>query len=108
MEVVEQDPPFRLLDPSSRTLHWVFLGELKPVFDAGIVVCSPETSHYQIRPAYRVDGKWYRLCDDIHDRLVESGNPYQFEDRYVDSRRGWYVGFLHKEEAMLFKLSIDI
>jgi hypothetical protein len=52
---------------------------------------------------------FFRLKDEVHEWLVNAGleRAYQFEFRYANNSMepGWHVGFLDKDQAMLFKLA---
>lgn len=120
-----RDIPFRLLDPSGRTLVWVRINGLEAHHtnafyqsDKCRIVAAPRiggpgTPQDNSRPCFRAgtDFLAFRLRDEVHEWLEELGfgRKYQFEFRYANGSRepGWYVGFLPCDTniAALFKLA---
>lgn len=121
MEVSVQ--PFRLLDPSGRSLTWVKINSQEfsssrtkyDSEDCRIVMCPRErpSSPPDIvtRPCHSDNGNVFRLKDEIHQWLADINmeRRYQFEFRYANGSMepGWHVGFLESDndKAALFKLA---
>lgn len=128
---MEDGLPFRVIDRSGRNLHWVLINDkrantVREFYESEacrIVVC-PRVNVKPLdglvlhmgpqdivsRPCYGEgrDG-FFRLKDEVHEWLVNAGleRAYQFEFRYANGSKepGWYVGFLDKDQATLFKLA---
>ena len=119
---MEDGLPFRVIDRTSRNLFWVMINDNRANTDkefynsheCHIIVCPRPDGPGQpqdiiSRPCFN-DGKnrYFRLKDEVHSWLLNAGleRAYQFEYRYTESGiLGWYVGFLDKAQAALFKLA---
>ena len=114
--------PFRLLDPSGRTLVWVLINKGTDFHskvdayesDACKIILSPRPGgpgtpqDIVSRPCYAMGSNgFFRLKDDMHEWFETLDLNYQLEYRYVGLQDGWYVGFLpeNKDKAALFKLT---
>lgn len=118
------DTPFRLLDPSGRSLIWVKINSKRAHTEINfyesdecrIILCprseGPDWSQDLHRPCHResADG-FFRLRDEVHEWLevMGLGSRYQFEFRFAnnDPKPGWHVGFYTRDSAIaaLFKLT---
>lgn len=126
--------PFRLLDPSGRSLIWVkfhskrvsfiqssfdspnCLLRLCPRPDDSVELIGnrPKRSGSQTpdlisRPCFSDASVYFRLRDDVHQWLEDHHIPYQIELRYAngDNEPGWHLGFLPNQAdlAVMFKLT---
>jgi hypothetical protein len=126
--------PFRLLDPSGRSLIWVKINSKK--FHSNLADFNSPECHIRLcprpddseerdgnrprkvgcqspdlitRPCHSQDGMHFRLKDEVHDWLEGMGIRYQFEYRYANNEfePAWHVGFFQEEKdlAMAFKLA---
>ena len=125
--MTNQATPFRLLDPSGRSLVWVKINtdraHTNQAFydsdDCRIVLCprpdGPGSPQDLSRPCHK-EGMhtFFRLRDEVHEWLenVGLGRGYQFEFRYANNELtpGWHVGFMpwNSDIAALFKLAWGI
>ena len=122
MDVLPQ--PFRLLDPSGRSLIWIKINDEKysvsrPDYESDscrIAMCprshgSGSPPDIVTRPCHSYNGTFFRLKDEVHGWLAGIGmeRRYQFEFRYVNGAMtpAWHVGFLEADgdKAALFKLA---
>jgi hypothetical protein len=114
---VAMTKPFRILDYTGRSLHWVMIAgptvhKIRSEWDAcKVLAFCPRPSPNEVpdlvtRPFHSEDGMYFRLSDEMHQWLEDANLPYQLEFRYVGMTAGWHVGFREKEQAAMFKLSV--